>query len=68
MINQSKLLDRRDAMMLLCTNACTHWSFVKFCFNILLVLTSSAMCIINSISDDATSIKIPNIVVNAKAC
>ena len=34
-------------------------------FNIPFVLTSSAMCIINSISEDANEVKIPNIVVNA---
>jgi len=34
-------------------------------FNIPLVFTSSAMCIINSISTDANVVKIPNIVVNA---
>ena len=34
-------------------------------FNIPLIFTSSAMCIINSISTDANTIKIPNIVVNA---
>jgi GTPase involved in cell partitioning and DNA repair len=38
---------------------------VKFCFNIPLVLTSSAICIINSISEDPKSMKIPNITVNA---
>lgn len=65
MINVEKLLDKCEAMTLLCTKSATHWSFVKFCFNIPLVLTSSAMCIINSISDDANDIKIPNIVVNA---
>jgi hypothetical protein len=52
-------------MTLLCTKASSHWSFVKFCFAIPLVLTSSTMCIINSISEDANSIKIPNIIVNA---
>jgi len=52
-------------MTLLCTKACTYWSMVKFCFNIPLVLTSSAMCIINSISEDANRMKIPNITVNA---
>ena len=36
-------------MTLLCKKACTHWNMVKFCFNIPLVLTSSAMCIIDSI-------------------
>ena len=65
MISKNKLLDKCEAMTLLCTNASTHWSFIKFCFNIPLVLTSSTMCIINSISEDANSVKIPNIVVNA---
>jgi len=31
----------------------------------LMMITSSAMCIINSISEDANAVKIPNIVVNA---
>jgi hypothetical protein len=65
MIQKHKLLDKCEAMTLLCTKASTHWSFVKFCFNIPLVLTSSTMCIINSISEDSNSVKIPNIVVNA---
>jgi hypothetical protein len=65
MLNIEKMLDKCEAMTLLCTKASTHWSLVKFCFNIPLVLTSSAMCIINSISNDANSVKIPNIVVNA---
>ncbi len=65
MISKNKLLDKCEAMTLLCTNASTHWSFIKFCFNIPLVLTSSTMCIINSISEDANAVKIPNIVVNA---
>ena len=64
-MNKDKLLDKCEAMTLLCTKACTYWSMVKFCFNIPLVLTSSAMCIINSISKDANSMKIPNIIVNA---
>lgn len=65
MIKKHKILDKCEAMTLLCTKASTHWSFIKFCFNIPLVLTSSAMCIINSISTDANAVKIPNIVVNA---
>jgi uncharacterized protein with PQ loop repeat len=43
----------------------THWSFIKFCFKIPFVLTSSTMCIINSISEDANSVKVPTIIVNA---
>ncbi len=34
MISKNKLLDKCEAMTLLCTNASTHWSFIKFCFNI----------------------------------
>ena len=64
-MNVTKLLDKSEAMTLLTSKAATHWSFVKFCFNIPLVLTSSAMCIINSITDNAEDMKIPNIIVNA---
>jgi len=65
MKNKLKLLDKCECLTLLCTKGSSYWSFVKFCFNIPLVITSSAMCIINSISEDANSVKIPNIVVNA---
>lgn len=65
MIDYDKLLSKTECMTLLCTKTYNYWSFVKFCFNIPLVLTSSAMCIINSISQDANGMKIPNIVVNA---
>lgn len=60
-----KLLDKSECLVLLCSSACNYWSMIKFAFSIPLVLTSSAMCIINSISEDANAIKIPNIVVNA---
>jgi hypothetical protein len=60
-----KLLSNAEAMVLLSSKATGYWSMVKFAFNIPLVLTSSAMCIINSISKDANDVKIPNIVVNA---
>ena len=65
MLNLNKILDKSECLTLLCTRATTHWSLVKFCFQIPLVLTSSAMCIINSVSQDANDIKIYNIVVNA---
>ncbi len=41
-----------------------YWSMIKFGFNIPLVLTSSTICIINSINEDANEVKIPSIVVN----
>ena len=60
-----KILSKTESMVLLCSKASGYWSMIKFAFNIPLVLTSSAMCIINSISEDANEVKIPNIVVNA---
>jgi hypothetical protein len=60
-----KLLSKTEAMVLLCSKASSYWSLIKFGFNIPLVLTSSAMCIINSISEDANEVKVANIVVNA---
>jgi len=60
-----KLLSKTEALVLLCSKASGYWSMIKFGFNIPLVLTSSAMCIINSISEDANEVKVPNIVVNA---
>lgn len=60
-----KMLDKAECLVLLTSSACNYWSFIKFLFSIPLVLTSSAMCIINSISENANDVKIPNIVVNA---
>jgi len=65
MINIEKLLDKCESMTLLCTRTATYWSYIKLAFNIPLVFTNSSLCIINSISTDANTIKIPNIVVNA---
>jgi hypothetical protein len=59
-----KLLSKTESMVLLCSKASSYWSMIKFGFNIPLVLTSSTMCIINSISEDANEVKIPIIVVN----
>lgn len=65
MITKDKLLDKTECLTLLCTKASSHWSAVKFAFSIPLVFTSSAMCIINSISENPADVKVPNIVVNA---
>jgi uncharacterized protein YsxB (DUF464 family) len=65
MIDKYKILDKTECLTLLCTRAYSHWSLIKFVLNLPLVFTSSAMCIINSISTDANKMKIPNIVVNA---
>jgi hypothetical protein len=60
-----KLLSKIEAMVLLCSKASGYWAKIKFAFNIPLVLTSSAMCIINSVSEHPEDIKIANIIVNA---
>jgi len=60
-----KMLSKTESLVLLCSKASGYWSMVKFCFAIPLVITSSAMCVINSISDNAEDVKIPNICVNA---
>jgi hypothetical protein len=65
MIDKNKLLDKCECLTLLTTKAYTYWSLIKFILNLPLVFTSSAMCIINSISTDSEKMKIPNIVVNA---
>jgi hypothetical protein len=66
MFDKNKLLDKCEAMTLLCTKASTHWSFIKFCFNIPLVITSVPPCVLLILfSEDANAVKIPNIVVNA---
>jgi hypothetical protein len=60
----NKLLDKTEALVLLCSKASVYWSMVKFCFSIPLVLTSSAMCILNSVSNNPEDMKIPNICIN----
>ena len=60
----SMLLDKCEAMSVLCQKATQHWSLIKFAFQIPLILTSSVMCIMNSFDDDKGSMKIPNVVVN----
>jgi hypothetical protein len=65
MKNKLQLLDRCECLTLLTTRASSFWSRINFILNFPLVITSSAMCIINSISDDGNQVKIPNIVVNA---
>lgn len=65
MKSKIKILDRAECLTLLTSKASSYWSKINFILNIPLILTSSSMCIINSISTNANDVKIPNIVVNA---
>ena len=58
------LLDKCEAMSVLCQKATQHWSLIKFTFQIPLIITSSVMCILNSFDNDKGNMKIPNVVVN----
>ena len=58
------LLDKCEAMSVLCQKATQHWSLVKFAFQIPLIITSSVMCILNSFDNAKGNMKIPNVVVN----
>ena len=57
MFDKNKLLDKCEAMCMLTSKASSHWNIIKIWFQIPLVITSSAMCIINSISEDANAVK-----------
>jgi hypothetical protein len=59
-----KLLSRTEALVLLCSKAGGYWALVKFCFAIPLVLTNSALCILNSLSSNPEEMKVPNIIIN----
>lgn len=58
------LLDKCEAMSVLCQKSTQHWSFIKFAFQIPLIITSSVMCILNSFDNAKGNMKIPNVVVN----
>jgi hypothetical protein len=60
----TRLLEKCSAMSLLCTKATANWNFIKMCFQMPLILTSSAMCILNSFDNNNGNMKIPNVVVN----
>jgi hypothetical protein len=63
-IKINKLLDKTESLILLCSKASGYWSLVKFCFAIPLILTNSALCILNSLSSNPEEMKVPNIIIN----
>lgn len=63
-IRIQQLLEKCEAMSILCNRGNEYWGFVKTIFQIPLILTSSVMCILNSFDDGNGSMKIPNVVVN----
>jgi hypothetical protein len=64
MERKQKLLDRCEAMSLLCIKASYYWSFIKFILSIPVILINSILCILNSLDDKSFDLKIPNVVIN----
>ena len=64
MQRKERLLDRCEAMSLLCIKASYHWSFIKFILSIPVILINSILCILNSLDDKSFDLKIPNVVIN----
>jgi hypothetical protein len=64
MERKQKLLDRCEAMSLLCIKSSYHWSLIKFILSIPVILINSILCILNSLDDDSFNLKIPNVVIN----
>ena len=64
MERKQKLLDRCEAMSLLCIKASYHWSLIKFILSIPVILINSILCILNSLDDKSFDLKIPNVVIN----
>lgn len=61
----TRLLDKCEAMSLLCNKATSYWSLLKFLFQLPLIFTSAIMCVLNALENDTeNTMRIPNIVVN----
>ena len=60
-----RLLDKCEAMSLLCSKATSYWSLLKFIFQLPLIFTSAIMCVLNAMENETkNTMKLPNIVVN----
>ena len=56
---------KSESLSLTCNLASIYWNRMKMIFQIPLILTSSVMALLNSITDDAQSVKLANIIVNS---
>lgn len=63
-MNQQKLLDKSECLALLCTKANSHWSFIRFLFQIPIIIIATVMVVMNSFSGSGENMRIANVVVN----
>lgn len=64
MDKKQKLLDRSECLALLCSKANTHWSFIRFLFQIPIIIIATVMCVMNSFNNSGESMRIANVCVN----
>ena len=61
----NSLINKCEVMSNLTIKASYYWSKIKFILSIPLILTNSVLCILNSLSNPDTDLKIPNVIVNS---
>lgn len=63
-MSQQKLLDKSECLALLCTKANSHWSFIRFLFQIPIIIIATVMVVMNSFNGTGEKMRIANVVVN----
>ena len=64
-VRAQKVLDKCEAMSLLCSKSANYWNIVKTAFQIPLILINSLLCIMNSLGqENGMNMKMPNIIIN----
>ena len=61
----NSLINKCEVMSNITIKASYYWSKIKFMLSIPLILTNSVLCILNSLSEPNTNLKIPNVIVNS---
>ena len=59
------LKEKCEVMSILCQKGTNYWNIIKYSFQIPLILISSVMCILNSLDNEETNMKTPNIIINS---
>jgi len=63
-MNHQKLLDKAECLALLCSKANSHWSFIRFLFQIPIIIIATVMVVMNSFNSSGERMRIANVVVN----
>lgn len=59
------LKEKCEVMSILCQKGTNYWNIIKYSFQIPLILISSVMCILNSLDNEESNMKTPNIIINS---